>query len=122
MRNRSKDKKREHRITFEIVVDSYSEEERATAWHSYHEENLEFPFQAVCIKDRSGSPIRKGETTKVVAISDIDLCMHEMFVDIEWSGRILTVPLEQLVAVKSNKKTIEAIEDWHYWRRMGYEF
>ena len=121
MSNR-KNKKRDRRITFEIVVDCYNKEERATGWHCYLEENLKFPFLAECIKERSGSPIRNGETARVVAMSNIDLCMKEMFVDIELSGRMLAVPLEQLMAVKSDKITIEAIEDWHYWKRIGYEF
>jgi len=116
------DKKREHRITYDIIVDCYNEEERATGWHCYLEESLKFPFQAECIKARPGSPLRKGETVKVIAISDIELCLHEMFIDIEWSGRTLAVPLEQLKPIKANKKTIEAIEDWHYWKRMGYEY
>lgn len=116
------DKKREHRITYEIVVDCYNEEERASGWHCYLEESLKFPFQAECIKERRGSPLRKGETVKVVAMSDIELCLHEMFVDIEWSDRTFAVPLDQLIPVKANKKTLEAIEDWHYWKKMGYEF
>ena len=122
MSNRREDKNRDRRITFEIVVDCYNEGERATGWHCYLEENLKFPFLAECIKERPGSPIRNGETARVVAMSDINLCMKEMFVDIDWSGRTLAVPLEQLSAVKSDKKSIEAIEDWHYWKRLGYEF
>jgi|SRR5271157_2957276 hypothetical protein len=116
------DKKREHRITNEIVVDCYNEEERATGWHCYLEEKLKFPFQAECIRERPGSPLRKGETVKAIALSDIEPCLHEMFIDVEWSGRTLAVPLEQLKQVKTNKKTFEAIEDWRYWKKTGYEF
>ena len=95
MSKQKEDKERVHRITYEIVVDCYNEEERATGWHCYLEENPKFPFQAECIKARLGSLLRKKETVKAVAISDIELCMHEMFVDIEWSGRTLAVPLDQ---------------------------
>ena len=116
------DKNREYRITYVIVVDCYNEEERSTGWHCYLDENLKFPFQVQCLKERRGSPLRKGEKVKALAMSDIDLCSHEMFVDIEWSGRTLAVPLAQLKPIKANKKSVEAIEDWLYWIKMGYEF
>jgi hypothetical protein len=116
------DKDREHRITYGIVVDCYNEEECSTGWHCYLEESLKIPFQAECIKERRGSPLRKSETVKVVAMSDIELCSHEMFVDIEFSGRTVAVPLAQLKPVKANKKSVEAIEDWLYGVKMGFEF
>jgi hypothetical protein len=113
-----KNSKREHRIAYEIVVDCYNEEEHATGWHCYLEDSLKFPFQA----ELRDSLLRKAETVQVVAMSEIELCLHEMFVDIEWSGRTLAVPLDQLKPMKANKKTVEAIEDWYYWKKMGYEF
>jgi hypothetical protein len=122
MSRQKEDKVREHRITYEIVVDCYNQEERATGWHCHLEENLKCPFLAECIKERRGSPLRKTEKVKIVAMSDIDLCSHEMFVDIKWAGRTLAVPLDQLRPVKANKKMSESIEDWHYWKKMGYEF
>jgi len=104
-----KDKEREHRITYEIIVDCYNEEERSSGWHCYLDENLKFPFQAECIKERRGSPLRKGEKAKVVAMSDIDLCSHEMFVDIEWSGRTVALPLVQLNPVKAKKNPLRRL-------------
>jgi hypothetical protein len=115
-------KAREHRIIYEIVVDCYNEEERSMGWHCYLEESLKFPFQVVCITEKRGSPLKKSETVKAIAMSDFKLCGNEMFVDTEWESRPLAVPLSQLKPVKANKKTTEAIEDWHYWKRMGYEF
>lgn len=115
-------KEREHRIAFEIVVDCYNEEDRSTGWHCYLEENLKFPFQAECINERRGSPLRKREQATVTGMSDVEFCSNEMFVDIEWSGRTVAVPLELLKPVKSDGKTVEAIEDWHYWKKMRYEF
>lgn len=50
-----------------------------------------------------------------------------MFVDVEWSGRTLGVPLMQLEAIASKRasakvrETIQAIGDWHYWVARGYE-
>lgn len=116
------DKEREHRIANEITVDGYNEEERSTDWHCYLEDALKFPFLAECIKERRGSPLRKGERTKVTGMSDAEFCSHAMFVDIEWCGRTVAVRLEFLKPVKSGKKTAQAVEDWHYWKGMGYEF
>jgi hypothetical protein len=48
--------------------------------------------------------------------------LHEMFVTILWGDRDLAVPLAQLKAVKADRPTREAVEDWHYWVAMGYQF
>jgi len=52
-----KDKVREGRIIMEIVVDAYSEEERAMVWYYYLEDKLRFPFKATCIATRKTSPL-----------------------------------------------------------------
>jgi hypothetical protein len=49
-------------------------------------------------------------------------CCHEMFVTIALEDRTLAVPLAQLEPIRADKTTRQAIEDWHYWLRMGYEF
>jgi len=51
-----------------------------------------------------------------------DDCFREMFVMIEWHGRSLGVPLSQLKPIDVDDETRMAIEDWHYWVEMGYEF
>jgi hypothetical protein len=32
------------------------------------------------------------------------------------------VPLSQLKVVHGDEETQQAVEDWHYWVEMGYEF
>ncbi|MGZ6057725.1 MAG: calcium-binding protein [Isosphaeraceae bacterium] len=32
------------------------------------------------------------------------------------------MPLTQLKVVHANKVTRQAVDDWHYWVEMGYEF
>jgi hypothetical protein len=49
-------------------------------------------------------------------------CEHDMFVMISWQKRSLAVPLCQLKVSKADKQTIEAVADWHYWVKRGYEF
>jgi len=117
-----KDEVREERIDMEIVVDAYGEEERAIGWHCYLDDNITFPFTAECIAERKTSPLRKGEKVKALDRSPDNACMQEIFVQIEWQGREMGVPLAQLKPLKVDPQTREAIEDWHYWVEMGYEF
>ena len=116
------DKKREERITDNIVVDAYGEDERALGWYCYLEERIAFPFTGECIEKRSISPLRKGEQVEVVGMSRENDCLNEMFIQINWQGREMGIPLAQIKPLKVNKDTKEAIEDWHYWVMMGYMF
>jgi hypothetical protein len=117
-----KDEVREERIHMEIVVDAYGEEERAIGWHCYLHDTLTFPFKAECVTERKTSPLRNGEKVKVLDMSPEDDCMREIFVQIEWQGREMGVPLAQLQPIDVDSQTQEAVEDWHYWVNMGYEF
>lgn len=115
------DEEREERIHMEIIVDSYGPEEQALGWHSYLSSQLQFPFKARCVAQRSISPLEPGEEVKVVGMASDEECMHEMFVLIQWERRKLAVPLAQLEGVQVDEDTQQAIEDWHYWVSQGYE-
>ena len=116
------DEAREQRITMEIVVDSYDAEEQAFGWQAYLSSTLQFPFSARCIKQRVISPLEPGDEVEVIDMApDLD-CLHEMFVLIRWNSRSLGVPLIQLEGINADEETQEAIEDWHYWVKRGYEF
>jgi hypothetical protein len=117
-----KDKEIEERIIMEIVVDAYNEAERAMGWYCYLEDKLNFPFTARCIEARALSPLRKGNKVEVIEMAPEEECEHEMFVNIEWEEDTLAVPLSQLKAIEGDEETVEAIGDWHYWKRMGYGF
>ena len=107
----------------EIVVDAYNEEERATGWYCYLEEKLDFPFLTRCIRERPISPLRVGDEVEVVGMAPEDECEREMFVETPWEHkRTLAVPLSQLKVVHGDEGTKQAVEDWHYWVEMGYEF
>ena len=45
-----------------------------------------------------------------------------MFVTVQWENRTLAVPLMQLQPAGADKSTQQAVGDWHYWVRQGYEF
>lgn len=118
-----RNKDREERIETEIIVDAYGPEEQAMGWYYYLEEKLNFPFTAICSSRRAISPLRIKDEVDVVGMAPEDECEREMFVMIRWEKDGLAVPLSQLTAIKSvNEQTKQAVEDWHYWVRMGYQF
>ncbi len=112
----------EERISMEIVVDAYDEDERAMGWFNYLEDKLSFPFVARCTSERAISPLKVGAEVEVVGMGPADECKREMFVETPWEhNRTLAVPLSQLKVVKGDEDTQQAIEDWHYWVGMGYD-
>jgi Calcium binding len=116
-----KDEEREDRIHMEIIVDAYGPEEQAMSWYIYLSDTLQFPFSARCTVRRAISPLEKGEEVEVVGMAPDEECQHEMFVLIEWKSRKFAVPLMQLEGVQVDEETQQAIEDWHYWVKQGYE-
>lgn len=114
---------REHRIAQEIVVDAYSEDERALGWYYHLEGKLEFPFTGRCVDARKGSPLKKGETVEVTALAPEDDCMHAMRVLVQVAampGRVFAVPLDQLQPTNATARTREAVADWCYWVARGH--
>lgn len=122
MPEKQPDEAREHRIIMEIIVDAYGAEEQSMGWYCYLEDVLSFPFLANCVARRAISPLRIGDEVEVVGMAPESECEHEMFVMIRWEKEGLAVPLSQLKAIAADAKTNEAVEDWHYWVNMGYEF
>lgn len=118
----SRDEEREERITMEIVVDAYRPEEQAMGWYYYLQDTMQFPFTAVCVSKRRISPLKEGATVEVVGMAPEDECDREMFVEIEWEGDTLAVPLIQIEATEADEGTQQAVADWHYWVNQGYEF
>jgi hypothetical protein len=116
------DEAREHRIVMEIVVDAYDEQERAIGWYYYLERKLDFPFLARCAIGRSTSPLKVGDEVEEIGMAPVEECEHEMFVEIRWDDEGLAVPLSQLEVVDADEETREAVEDWLYWSRKGYQF
>ena len=118
------DRQREDRIRMEIVVDAYGSDERALSWYYYLEDQLQFPFTATCIAQRAISPLRVKDEVEVFGMPCEEECGREMFVTIRWDRKQgLAVPLSQLKPINAtDRQTKRAVEDWHYWVRMGYVF
>jgi hypothetical protein len=113
---------REARIINEIVVDAYTESERALGWYYYLDNRLQFPFSARCVSQRAISPLRRGDEVTVVGMAPEDECMHEMFVRVRREHFALAVPLSQLMPPRLDTGTRLALEDWRYWVARGYCF
>ncbi len=122
MAKAKRDPEREERITMEIIVDAYDESERAMGWYYYLQDKLQFPFTAKCIAKRVISPLRVKDEVEVIDMVPEEECEHEMFVIIRWEREGLGVPLSQLKPVAADEETVQAIEDWHYWVKQGYQF
>jgi hypothetical protein len=84
--------------------------------------NADKPFEARCIAARVVSPLRKGESVKVLRMASEEACSTDMRVLIRWQGRTMAVPLSQLAGVNVDPSTAEAIADWHYWVAQRYSF
>ncbi len=117
------DKAREQRIEMEIVVDAHDSQERAMGWYYYLEEKIRGSFTAHCIAKRSTSPLKVGDEVEVSGMAPESECGHDMFVMIRWEKDGLAVPLAQLKpADDADDATRQAVGDWLYWVKQGYEF
>ena len=121
---KTKSQEREDRIHMEIIVDANGPEEVAMGWYYYLDDVMKFPFTATCNAHRATSPLKKGDEIEVTALANADDCEHEVFVMTRWDCKdTLAVPLAQLTPASStDEATRQAIEDWHYWVKQGYEF
>ena len=118
-----RDEEREERIMMEIIVDCYDSYERILGWHTYLTDQLEFPFQATCIAKRAVSPLKLKDKVEVIDMAAEEESKGDMFVTIRWQDDSLAVPLSQLKpAPKTDKETKQAVDDWHYWVALGYDF
>lgn len=92
-------------------------------WYCYLDEEIQFPFTAVCMERRATSPLRVRDEVEVLKMAPEDECRHEMFVMMPWEGAGLAVPLSQLRPIRAtDMATQQAVADWHYWAAMGYVF
>lgn len=105
---------REERIAGEVLVDTDTDEDRATAWYQYLEGKITFPFQAILEGD---------EEVEVISLAVEEDCLDEMKMEVrhidsfgEDPFTALAIELEPLDA---DDDSTEAIEDWQYWWERG---
>jgi hypothetical protein len=117
------DEVRERRIRNDIVVDAHDPEERAIGWYCYLQDTMQFPFTATCIARRQISPLRLKDEVEILELADEAECQHEVYVLMRREKEGLGVPLSQIKPIEAtDKETKQAVQDWHYWTAMGYEF
>ncbi|MEM8503901.1 MAG: calcium-binding protein [Cyanobacteria bacterium P01_D01_bin.1] len=128
MAQSSIDEKREHRITYEVVVDCYDEYEIAMGWYYYLLDNLSFPLEArwtdaKSLQASSKQKSSKVDTVQIIGMADGDDCQTDMLVKIEYSEGsqtdVIAVPLSELQLVEGDDESIQAYEDWQYWLDQG---
>ena len=119
----AEDPEREARIRDEATVDAHDEEERALGWYYYLDDKISFPFNGSCAVSVRTSTLKPGTHVTILKMAPEDVCMHAMFVTLEFDGAELDVPLSQITPDEnSDDDTAEAIGDWHYWVARGYQF
>lgn len=70
----------------------------------------------------STSPLKVGEEVEVIGMAPVEECEHDMFVEMDRDDEGLAIPLSQLEVVDADDETREAVEDWIYWTKKGYQF
>jgi Calcium binding len=67
-------------------------------------------------------PLKVGDEVEIIGMAPVEECEHEMFVVMRWDREGLAVPLSQLEVIDADDGTREAVDDWLYWSRKGYQF
>ena len=122
LRRAIEDPDREDRILFEIVVDAYNETERAMSWYCYLQDQLKFPFFAICHSVVGTSKLELNQRVKVLSLAPEDNCMSGIFVLVRVGKSNVCAPLAQLKPDCQEHDTCQAVADWHYWKDRGYEY
>ena len=108
------EKARETRIADEVLVDTDTDEERATAWYYYLDGKVTFPFQATLDGD---------EEVEVISLAVEEDCLDEMKMEVRHSDSFgeepFTAILMELEPLDADDDSTEAIEDWQYWWERG---
>ena len=66
--------------------------------------------------------LKEGDEVQVSGLAPESKCLREIYVEAEWDGKDITVPLVQLQGIEADGQTQQAVDDWHYWVGRGYGF
>jgi calcium binding protein len=99
-----------------LLVDCHNEWEQLAALEAYLEEQLDFPFQAVCdVAPVPGSyGIGQGDRVKVLAFLDSDQRWGVM-VRVQKERRFYRCPLFRLKPKKLTPPQMMAVDDYRVW-------
>ena len=109
-------------IDNEILIDTYNDDEVASAWYSYMEYHMRFPFMAECLFKSAESPFKKGECFEVVGLGETESCDHGIYVKISFCNRQFDIPLFNMKPIDATKETIVAVTCWYHWIADGNQY
>mgnify|MGYP006269785275 CR=1 FL=1 len=101
-------------IDDEILVDTYGEEEQLSAWYTYLEDELPFPFQGVVRTEKVGNSIRYSQVS-LESLAPVARCgLHQMWV----MGRLSIdkTLVHFFLADLKSVDTMEAFQPIYYWK------
>ena len=111
----------QERIDNEVIVDCYNDIEIRLGWFTHMENWLQFPFSAFTeIKKRDGSFERKK--VDVLRMASDENFGQDIMLEAAYTEYIFLVPMLKLIDIQAEEETMEAIEDWQYWRKKNQYF
>ncbi len=109
-------------IDNEILIDTYNDEEVASACYSFMEDHMSFPFKAECIYEIAISPFKTGENIEVIGLGEIESCDHTIHVKVSFCDRKFDLPLLNLKPINTTDETLMAVRCWYHWLANGNEY
>ena len=102
-------------ITYEVIVDCYTDDEANMGWAIYMDENIFYPFEAEYqVKKKDG----KRLWTKVMVVgnetNDSNYEGGSYYVEIEYNDMVIPVDLDKLRNIKADEETMETLQVWEY--------
>lgn len=115
------DEEIQKRIDYEVIVDCYDDMEVRLSWFTHMENWLQFPFSAFTdIKKRDASFKRKK--IDVLEMASDENFGQDIMLEAAYTEYIFLVPMLKLIDIEAEEETLEAIEDWKYWRKENRHF
>ena len=87
-------------------------------WYTYMQDELQFPFTATTmIKKRNGQYKKQDIDVLDLAETDDTYFGNDMMLEVAYTEDIFIVPMTELTNIQADESTIQALEDWKYWKK-----
>ena len=113
---RTHDPHRENRITDEIIVDCYDDEEERMGWYYYMSDNLTFPITATIslLLQAGASEIKAVEIVEIDPKSEQGYPIRLGILE-KGSERIQYINPEAIISLNTSPENLDIKNDWLYW-------
>jgi len=102
-------------ITYEVVVDCYSDDEANMGWAIYMEENIYYPFEAEYqVKKKDGKKLWSKVTVVGNETDESNFEGGSYYVEIEYNDILIPVDLDKLRNIMADNETMKALQVWQY--------